>query len=186
VPRPEPRPQPAPPRPAPPKPARLRPLRPGLPGPARSGQACARGARLPKHAPGRATPAPTPPRGAAGRQPHRQGFSRGVPSTSNLAHRALRRRKPPDRGDSFPSSAISRAIKLKWHAPQGVDVDKLVTVLSWELNPDGSLRPPVASADRMNDPIVLRRVYGENAIRAVELSRSVQSAATILQQLEAH
>jgi hypothetical protein len=71
------------------------------------------------------------------------------------------------------SSAISRAIKLKWRAPQGVDVDKLVTVLSWELNPDGSLasRPVLVSQMGVNDSNRAQaRVHVENAIRAVELA----------------
>jgi hypothetical protein len=43
----------------------------------------------------------------------------------------------------------------------GVDVDKLVTVLSWELNPDGSLasRPVLVSQTGVNDSIVLKRAY---------------------------
>ncbi len=34
---------------------------------------------------------------------------------------------------------ISRQLKPYWRAPTGVDADKLVTTLSWRLNPDGTL-----------------------------------------------
>ncbi|WP_245647621.1 hypothetical protein [Novosphingobium lentum] len=69
--------------------------------------------------------------------------------------------------------AVSRQLKPHWVAPQGVDADKLVTVLAWDLNPDGSLagRPRVVSQDGINDanrPQAAR--HAEQAIRAVQLA----------------
>lgn len=71
------------------------------------------------------------------------------------------------------SSAISRQLRPHWNAPQGVDAEKLVTVLSWEMNPDGSLkgRPRVVSQSGVteaNAPQKLR--HAELAIRAVQLA----------------
>lgn len=71
------------------------------------------------------------------------------------------------------SQAINRQLKPHWSAPQGVDAEKLVTVLSWELNPDGSLkgRPQVVSQTGItasNRPQAA--LHAERAIRAVQLA----------------
>lgn len=71
------------------------------------------------------------------------------------------------------SSAISRQLRPHWTAPQGIDAEKLVTVLSWEMNPDGSLkgRPRVVSQSGVtpaNEPQKAR--HAELAIRAVQLA----------------
>lgn len=71
------------------------------------------------------------------------------------------------------SGAISRQVKPKWVAPQGVDVDKLVTILSWSLNRDGSLSgtPRVVRQDGITDanrPQAAR--HAEQAVRAVQLA----------------
>jgi len=71
-------------------------------------------------------------------------------------------------------SAITRQIRPHWQgqAPSGVDVEKLVAVVNWDLNPDGSLkgRPRCkvdpASITASNRPQV--GVYCERAIRAVQ------------------
>ncbi len=71
--------------------------------------------------------------------------------------------------------AISRAIRPHWQGqvPQGVDSEKLVTVLRWTLNRDGSLagRPEVVGQEGItpaNRPQAAR--HAEMAIRAVELA----------------
>lgn len=71
------------------------------------------------------------------------------------------------------ASAMARQIKARWVGPQGVDIDKLVTVLAWELNPDGSLagRPRLVSQTGVtpeNEAQSARHV--ELAIRAVQLA----------------
>ncbi|MDP9056103.1 MAG: hypothetical protein M3N34_02045 [Pseudomonadota bacterium] len=70
------------------------------------------------------------------------------------------------------SGAIARQLKPHWEAPQGVDADKLVTVLSWDLDADGSLAgtPRVVRQEGITDsnrPQAAR--HAEQAIRAVEL-----------------
>lgn len=70
-------------------------------------------------------------------------------------------------------SGISRQIKPHWTAPQGVDTDKLVTVLSWSLNPDGSLagRPQVVQQMGITDANRAQaQRHAEQAIRAVQLA----------------
>jgi len=70
------------------------------------------------------------------------------------------------------SGAIARQLKPHWEAPQGVDAEKLVTVLSWDLNADGSLAgtPRLVRQEGITDsnrPQAAR--HAEQAIRAVEL-----------------
>ena len=69
--------------------------------------------------------------------------------------------------------AISREIKPHWNAPQGVDAEQLVTVLSFELIPDGSLkgRPRVVSQSGVTDSNrPQQELHAERAIRAVQLA----------------
>jgi outer membrane biosynthesis protein TonB len=69
--------------------------------------------------------------------------------------------------------AINRELRPHWSAPQGVDAEKLVTVLSWELNRDGSLkgRPQVVSQSGINDSNRPQAdLHAERAIRAVQLA----------------
>lgn len=71
--------------------------------------------------------------------------------------------------------AINRELRAPWqrNAPSGVDADKLVTVLSWELNPDGSLKgvPRVVSQSGITDSNRPQAaIHAERAIRAVQLA----------------
>ncbi|MGZ5776866.1 MAG: hypothetical protein ACXWJC_00420 [Croceibacterium sp.] len=71
------------------------------------------------------------------------------------------------------ASAMIRQIKPHWRAPEGVDADKLVTILDFDLNPDGSLngQPRLVRQDGItpsNKPQAA--VHVENAIRAIKLA----------------
>ena len=71
------------------------------------------------------------------------------------------------------SQAINRQLKPHWSAPSGADAEKLVTVLAWELNPDGSLagRPRVVSQAGITDSNRPQAdLHAERAIRAVQLA----------------
>lgn len=71
------------------------------------------------------------------------------------------------------AQAINRQLKPHWSAPSGVDAEKLVTVLRWELNPDGSLkgRPEVVSQSGITDSNRPQAaLHAERAIRAVQLA----------------
>ncbi|MXO85968.1 energy transducer TonB [Altererythrobacter aurantiacus] len=71
------------------------------------------------------------------------------------------------------AQAINRQLRPHWRAPQGVDADKLVTVLSWRLNRDGSLAgtPRVVSQSGINDSNRAQAdIHAEQAIRAVQLA----------------
>ncbi|KRA79352.1 hypothetical protein [Altererythrobacter sp. Root672] len=69
--------------------------------------------------------------------------------------------------------AINRQLGPNWSAPQGLDAEKLVTVLVWELNEDGSLRgrpqlvrqTGITDSNRPQAPL-----HAERAIKAVQLA----------------
>ncbi len=70
--------------------------------------------------------------------------------------------------------AINRQIKPHWSAPQGADAEKLISVVSWQLNSDGSLRgAPRCSNDSSSITDSNRpqaSLHCERAIRAVQLA----------------
>ena len=71
------------------------------------------------------------------------------------------------------AGAISRQLKPKWAAPQGVDAEKLVTILGWSLNQDGTLAgtPRIVRQDGITDANRAQAArHGEQAIRAVQLA----------------
>lgn len=181
APRPAPRPVPKPvvqpaPRPAPPKPA---PPKPAPPKPA-----------PPKAAPPKATPAKPAFAKPGDERPRRRpdapsggsrigdDFLKGIPGSTapGTAKTPAAAVMGPEVRSSLVS-AISRQIKPKWSAPIGVDVDKLVTVLAWNLNPDGSLagRPVVVQQLGITDANRAQAArHAEQAIRAVQLAAPFQ------------
>lgn len=166
---PQPKPVPAPPKPAPqpqPKPAPAKPAPPkpqAKPAPAKSAPA-----KPADESPRRRPDAP------AGGSRIGSDFLKGIPG----ATRPGTAKTPPAAaiGPEVKSSlagAISRQIKPHWAAPQGVDADKLVTILAWDLNEDGSLagRPRVVRQEGItpaNEAQAKR--HAEQAIRAVQLA----------------
>jgi hypothetical protein len=72
------------------------------------------------------------------------------------------------------SSAITRQLRPHWTAPSGVDAEKLVSTVTWDLNTDGTLkgRPRCktdpASITASNQPQA--GLHCERAIRAVQLA----------------
>ncbi len=72
------------------------------------------------------------------------------------------------------SSAITRQLRPHWNAPSGVDAEKLVSIVSWRLNKDGSLngrptcRTEAGSITDLNKPQA--PLHCERAIRAVQLA----------------
>lgn len=125
--------------------------------------------------PGRsATPAPRPAAAAPGGSRLGDDFLKGVPG----AQATGAARSPPAQAigpavQSALAGSISRQLKPHWAAPQGADADKLVTILSWSLNRDGSLAgpPQVVRQEGITDanrPQAAR--HAEQAIRAVQLA----------------
>ena len=133
----------------------------------------------PKQKPRQAEPRPAPP------QPRQQTRERQEATGSRIGSDFLSgtggsgsdRDQPAERAGPATaaslSSAIARALKPHWTAPQGVDSEKLVTVLSWRMNRDGSLagRPEVVSQSGITDANRAQADrHAELAIRAVQLA----------------
>lgn len=165
------KPQPAPPAPAKPAPAKPAPAKPAPPKPVAPAKAGTPGSEAPRRRPD----APT------GGSRIGDDFLKGIPGSTAPGTA----KTPPAQavGPEVKSalvSAISRQIKPKWAAPQGVDSEKLVTVLAWELNPDGSLagRPTVVSQSGITDANRAQaQRHAEQAIRAVQLAAPFQLPA---------
>lgn len=71
------------------------------------------------------------------------------------------------------AGAISRQLKPKWVAPQGAEAELLVTILTWDLNPDGSLAsaPRVVRQEGITDANRAQAArHAEQAVRAVRLA----------------
>jgi len=71
------------------------------------------------------------------------------------------------------AGAISRQLKPYWAAPQGVDAEKLVTILAWNLGPDGQLvgSPRIVRQEGMTQANSAQAArHAEQAIRAVQLA----------------
>lgn len=69
--------------------------------------------------------------------------------------------------------AIGRQLKPHWQPPNGPDVDQIVTMLRFRLNPDGSLasKPEVVRQTGINDTNRAQAArHAEQAVRAVQLA----------------
>lgn len=184
APRPEP-PRPEPPKPQPPRPTPRPQARPTPPKPApRPVAKPAARPDPPRPAAKQEAPRPRPsaaPQPRASDRPtggSRIGddFLKGVPGARNPGQS----RNPPAQaaGPQVQASllgAISRALRPHWQGkvPEGADSEKLVTVLRWDINRDGTLagRPEVVRQEGItpaNQPQAAR--HAEQAIRAVQLA----------------
>ncbi|MGV3513120.1 MAG: hypothetical protein ACO1OX_14060 [Novosphingobium sp.] len=171
-PAPKPQPKPVPPKPAPPRPAPPKPA-PAKPAPPKSAPAKPTPSRAAPAKPGDESPRRRPDAPSGGSRIG-SDFLKGVPGSTRPGTA-----KSPSAAVAGPevkaslSSAVARQVKAHWAGPQGVDIDKLVTVLAWDLNPDGSLagRPRVVSQTGItpaNEAQAKR--HAELAIRAVQLA----------------
>tara|TARA_B100000678_G_scaffold203033_1_gene170872 strand:- start:1355 stop:2200 length:846 start_codon:yes stop_codon:yes gene_type:complete len=71
------------------------------------------------------------------------------------------------------AAAISRQLKPHWSPPSGPDAEKIVSVIAWQMNEDGSLagRPRLVRQTGVNDTNRAQAErHAEQAIRAVQLA----------------
>ena len=171
-PAPAPDPQPAETRPAakpaapPPKPATKAATPP--PPPARDRSRPDRTA--PKQAP--ATP-PKPATKSGGGSLFDQAFAEGAGSSTTTQQTRLPASQIGASAKASIQQALARQVKPHWTSPQGLDVDQLVTLIDFDLNPDGTLkgRPRVRSQSGVTDSNRAQAArHAENAIRAVQLA----------------
>jgi hypothetical protein len=129
----------------------------------------------------RSRPDRTPPRQAATTPAKRSGgstfdeaFREGKGSSTTTAETRAPAAKFGAQEAADLRSAITRQIKRNWSAPNGVDAELLVSVVSWKLNPDGTLkgrptcRTNPSSITASNRPQAA--LHCERAIRAVQLA----------------
>ena len=112
-------------------------------------------------------------RAPAGGSRFADAFKEGVPGAQSTSQSRNASAAGAGPTQASLASAIARALKPNWVAPQGADAEKLVTILAWELNRDGSLAgtPRVVRQDGITDanrPQAAR--HAEQAIRAVQLA----------------
>jgi outer membrane biosynthesis protein TonB len=190
---PEPAPEPLPePEPAPPQPVREPPPRPVERAPAPRPTPTARATAQPKPTPAptqRAQPQPRPsatptqrarPAPQPTRETQRAGGSRIGADFLEGTSAGERTEQTGSPAATFGAAeaaslnaAIGRQIKPHWSAPQGVDAEKLVTIVRFRLNQDGSLqgRPSCVEQSGVtpsNEP--QKSLHCERAIRAVQLA----------------
>ena len=171
-------PKPAPPKPVPPRPQpRPVPKVAPVPAPRPVVKAPPQPAQRPTVSrpatPSRTPPAKAPPR-QSGADRLGSDFLDGVKGATGTA----RSPNPPAAAigpavKSALAGSISRQLKPRWVAPQGAEAELLVTVLAWDLNPDGTLNgnPRVVRQEGITDANRAQaQRHAEQAIRAVRLA----------------
>ena len=104
--------------------------------------------------PAQAAPSrPTPPAAKAGASAFDSAFKTGIPQAKPNGTAASPAAPITGAVRNSLAGAVAREIKPKWHGPSGLDIDKLVTTVEWDLNPDGSLAgtPRIVSQSGITD-----------------------------------
>lgn len=170
---PEPAPDPVQARPEPA--ARPVPTTPPKPKPAAQAPAQSRDRSRPDRTPPKQAAA-TPPKPAAKSGGSRLGddFLKGLGSSSTTDETRLPASQIGASERASIQQALARQVKPHWNSPQGLDVDKLISLVDFNLNTDGSLKGrPVcktvpSSITEGNRPQAA--LHCERAIRAVQLA----------------
>lgn len=113
-----------------------------------------------------------PPRKAGGSKVG-ANFLDGIPGASAQSGSGIPAAAIGPTARSALSASITRQLKPHWSPPSGADADKLVTVLSFNLNKDGSLSgtPRVVRQTGITDSNRAQAArHAEQAIRAVQLA----------------
>jgi outer membrane biosynthesis protein TonB len=119
----------------------------------------------------RPTPAPTSSATRAGAGRISENFLDGTSDATGDRGQAADRASPQQQASI--AAAVIRQLKPHWNPPSGVDVDRLVTVVRFRLNRDGSLNgtPEVVRQTGENDNNRLQASrHAEQALRAVRLA----------------
>ncbi|MEM6907446.1 MAG: energy transducer TonB [Pseudomonadota bacterium] len=122
-----------------------------------------------------ARPAPTPPQPAANRGGSRIGndFLTGQGGSTSTDETRIPASQIGPSAKASIVQAIVRQVRPHWTAPQGIDADRLVSVLAFELDEEGRLkgRPRVINQSGLTDSNRPQApLHAERAIRAVQLA----------------
>lgn len=118
-----------------------------------------------------ARPTPTPSATRAAGSRINENFLDGTSDATGDRGQAADRASPQQQASI--AAAVIRQLKPHWNPPSGVDVDRLVTVVRFRLNRDGSLNgnPEVVRQTGVNDNNRLQAPrHAEQALRAVRLA----------------
>jgi hypothetical protein len=121
-------------------------------------------------------PAATPTRAAANGGGSRIGddFLEGKGSSTTTTETRVPASQIGASAKASIRQAFARQVKPHWTAPQGVEVDQLISLVDFDLNPDGSLkgRPTCKTVPSSITESNSRQagVHCQNAIRAVQLA----------------
>jgi hypothetical protein len=129
----------------------------------------------PPRAASKAQPKPAPPKPApkkGGGSRIGDDFLKGLGSGDRAATGSPAATFGPAEAASL-RQAIARQIKPHWSAPEGVDIEKLVTVVRFRLDRDGNLigNPTVVSQSGITPSSAAQKGrHAEQAIRAIRLA----------------
>ena len=121
----------------------------------------------------RSAPRPEPTRAPSGGSRIGADFLAGKGASDRTEETRAPGTRPGAQATASIQQAVARQIKPHWAAPQGADAEKLVTVLAFDLNRDGSLagRPRVVSQSGVTEANATQKaLHAERAIRAVQLA----------------
>ncbi|MFU7529492.1 energy transducer TonB [Qipengyuania sp. ASV99] len=124
--------------------------------------------------PARQAPAPSRPAANAGGSRIGDSFLEGQGSSTSSDETRAPAATFGRAEQAALASAITRQLRPHWNAPSGVDADRLVSIVSWRLAEDGSLkgrptcRTEAGSITESNRPQA--DLHCERAIRAVQLA----------------
>lgn len=118
---------------------------------------------------------PAKPPAKPGSSSFDDAFSKGIPGARTQGKAQTPAAPITGAVRSSLAGAISRELKPKWRgrAPTGIDAEKLVTILTWDLNPDGTLAgtPRVVRQEGITASNKAQAGrHAEEAIRAVRLA----------------
>jgi len=125
-------------------------------------------------APARTMPEPARPRlGRVGSSVFDQAFNQGIPREKSAMPTVTAPAAITAAARSSLASEVTRRLKREWQGPNGLDVDRLVTTVEWDLNPDGTLAGPprIVSQSGITDANRSQaNRHKEQALKAVRLA----------------
>lgn len=121
--------------------------------------------------PARQAPAPNSPTANSGGSRIGDSFLEGQGSSTRTDETRIPASQIGRSARASLQQAINRQLQPHWSAPNGLDAEKLVSVVSWRLNEDGSLRGSPSCRTNRDSITVSNRpqapLHCERAIRAV-------------------
>lgn len=123
----------------------------------------------------RPTPSPTRSARRSGGSLIGDNFLEGQGGATNTDERRIPASEIGRSAQASLRQAINRQIKPHWSAPNGVDAERLVSIASWRLNEDGSLRG--SPRCRTNPDSITDSNRSQSALHCERAIRAIRQAA---------